>query len=135
MIWSPRELHDVGSNRKMKRNNKNFLFAGLSFLAVAFGVRFSGGGDAWFYTLLGIGILLKGIFLFNVFRERGFHLSLGLSLILAGIIMILTSLLFKNIFPVPLVRSVLFYGALVLKATGLTLLVLQRRTAPSEKAG
>jgi hypothetical protein len=114
----------------MKDHNKKFLFSGLFLLSLAFAVRWLVGSELWFYSLLGTGILLKGIFLFNVFRKKGFHLGLGFSLILIGVVMILTSLLFKNIFPIPLLRNVLFYGALALKATGVVVLILQRRETP-----
>jgi uncharacterized membrane protein len=53
--------------------------------------------------------------------------GLWLYLILAGVAMILVSMLFKNIFPLPVVRNILFYGAISLKISGLLLMFLQKK--------
>jgi hypothetical protein len=107
--------------------NKIFLFTGLSLVLAALLVYGVGGSHALFLTLLILGILLKMVFLGNVFREKGFRWSVGLTLISTGVGMILLSLLFKSVFPQPLLRNILFFGAIALKVSGLVLLIVQNR--------
>jgi hypothetical protein len=112
---------------KSKSNLKYlFLFGGLLFIFVAMAVLWTGGSFAYYGSLLGIGILFKAIFLGFVFREKGFRWNFGLTLILIGVVMIFLSLLFKTIFPFPVVRNVLFYGAIAMKVSGLVLVIAQK---------
>lgn len=106
---------------------KIFLYSGLSLLLIAFTVKWTGAPLCCFRILLGIAISLKSIFLILVFREKGFRPSLWLYLILSGVAMILLSILFKNTFPMPVLNKILFYGAIILKVSGLGLMLLGRK--------
>ncbi|MDR3140465.1 MAG: hypothetical protein LBU37_01855 [Tannerellaceae bacterium] len=112
-----------------KVNNKMFLYSGLALLLTAFAVRWLRPGvpSAYFWILSGIAIACKLVFLVNVFRRKDFKPALWLYFILAGVIMILVSLLFKHVYPMPFVRLALFYGAIILKVSGLVLLLMQRK--------
>jgi len=109
----------------MKINNKLFLYFGLGMLAVAIVLRNLTETSYWIPTFL-IAIALKAIFLFNSLRTKDFKFSLWLQLISIGVIMILLSLVFKHIFPIPLLRNILFYGAITLKITGLLLMIINK---------
>jgi len=112
-----------------KTNNKIFLYSGLALLLIAFIIRWAGMGIPlyYFWILTGIAITLKSIFLINVFRRKEFKPALWLYFILAGVVMILISLLFKHVYPMPSVWFVLFYGAIILKVSGLILMIIQRK--------
>jgi hypothetical protein len=112
-----------------KVNNKIFLYGGLTLLLTAFAVRWLSPGvpAVYFWLLLGMAITLKSVFLVNVFRKKDFKPALWLYLILAGVLMILVSFLFKHAYPIPPVRLTLFYGAIILKVSGLVLLIRERR--------
>ena len=109
----------------MKINNKLFLYLGLGMLAVAIVLRSLTETVYWIPTLV-IAIALKAIFLFNSLRVNGFKFSLWLKLISVGVVMILISMLFKHIFPIPILRNILFYGAIALKVSGLTLMIINK---------
>jgi hypothetical protein len=111
----------------MKQPNKIFLYIGLGLLSIAVFVRWTGMFAYGFYPLLGMAILFKISFLVSVFRTKGFKPALWIYFILAGVAVIFISLLFKTIFPAPLLRNILFYGAIVLKITGLILLLLSKK--------
>jgi hypothetical protein len=112
-----------------KVNNKVFLYGGLALLFIAFAIRWLRPGISlvYFGVLLGMAITLKSIFLITIFRRKGFKPALWLYFILAGVIMILLSLLFKYAYPVPSVQLTLFYGAILLKVSGLILLFTQKK--------
>ena len=110
----------------MNTRNRLFLLIGLSLLLVSIVIRWLGVSVAIWGTIFGTAILLKSIFLFNVFRTKGFKKNIGLTLIVIGVGMILTSLIFKYIFPVDLLRNILFYGAIVCKVFGLILMFVKR---------
>jgi hypothetical protein len=106
-----------------------FLYSGLALLLTAFAIRWLEAGvpDACFWTMLGIAIACKLVFLVTVFRRKDFKPALWLYLMLAGVMMMLVSLLFKQVYPVPPVRLGLFCGAIILKVSGLVLLIMQRK--------
>jgi Zn-dependent protease len=107
-------------------DNKVYLYLGLALLLFSFVLRYFEASTWLFWTLFGVAISLKCFFLFTVFREKGFRPSLWLYLILAGVTLILVSMLFKTVFPIPWLRNVLFYGAIVLKLSGLLLMIRKR---------
>ncbi|MCD8102195.1 MAG: hypothetical protein LUE26_06450 [Alistipes sp.] len=113
-------------------NRKIFLFIGLSILFVAFVVRWANGPFLWFGILLGTAITFKVLFLVLTFREKEFKPSPGFYMILAGVAMILISMLFKGVFPAPVIQKILFYGAITLKVSGLGLMIFmsQRKSRP-----
>ncbi|MDR3236861.1 MAG: hypothetical protein LBT48_09115 [Prevotellaceae bacterium] len=111
----------------MKKTNKIFLYAGLSLLVAAFAVYGIAGIGTAFYLLLTAAILLKSLYLIMVFRQKGIRLTLGMTLIILGVVMILTSLLFKSLIPIPWLRNLLFYGAITLKVLGLLLTISEKR--------
>jgi len=111
-----------------KPTNKVFLYSGLTLLFISFLVRWIDAPLYCFWSLFISAILLKGIFLVNVFRAGDFKASLWLYFILAGVVMIFVSILFKTVFPIPLVRNILFFGAISLKVIGLLLMVFQKRS-------
>jgi hypothetical protein len=83
--------------------------------------------NLWFYLFLSIAVSLKLIFLINLIRQKGFQWHWGWRLIVIGVIMILLSLLFKNFIPLPIVRNVLFFGAITLKVVGLGWVIVKRK--------
>ncbi len=111
-----------GSDKK-----KLFLFGGLFLFALS-GLSFLAGFTpmAGFILMAG-GVSLKTLFLIQLFRTPDFKVSLEIYLILFGVALILISLLFKNIFPFPLLRNIFFYSAITLKITGVTLLFFQKK--------
>lgn len=110
-----------------EKNNKYFLFAGLTLLLIAIVAQSMGASTVLWGILFGLAILLKGIFLYNIFRYKDFKMTLWLGLILAGVVMILVSLLFKYVFSMPILYNILFYGAITLKTSGLLLLIIQKK--------
>lgn len=110
-------------------NNVRFLYAGLTFLLIAFVVKWFGTAipSYYFWILIGIAVVLKAVFLINVFREKGFKPALWLYLILTGVALIFISMFFKYICPISVLQQLLFYGAIVLKVAGLILMFAQRR--------
>lgn len=112
-----------------KQRNRIFLYWGLSLLLIAFVIRWMGAGEVLglFWIVFGAALLLKAVFLVNVFRVKGFRMTLWLKFILAGVLLIFVSLIFKYSYPVPIVRNILFYGAISLKVTGLLLMVFQKK--------
>ncbi|MDH6533881.1 hypothetical protein D0T51_02610 [Parabacteroides sp. 52] len=110
-----------------KINNRVFLYSGLFLLFIAFLVRWLECPGWLFISLFVAAILLKAVFLFHTFRTKGCKLSLWLGLILAGVILIFISILFKTLFPVPFLRNLLFYTAILLKVTGLILMLVSKK--------
>lgn len=110
----------------MSVNNRLFLYVGLGLLFIAVVIRWAGVSSVVWIPVFVIAILLKAVFLVNVFRTKGFKMSLWLALILSGVAMILLSLLLKSVFPVPSLRNILFYGAITLKVSGLVLMLVQK---------
>jgi hypothetical protein len=96
-------------------------------LLIAFTAKWTGAPPYCFIILFGIAISLKSIFLILVFREKGFKPSLWLYLILAGVALMLLSILFKNTFQMPVLNKILFYGAIMLKMSGLVLMLFSKR--------
>ena len=111
----------------MKQGGRIFLYIGLGVLLAAFIARWLGAPLCCFWILLGLAVFFKASFLITVFRAKSFRPGLWLYLILAGVAMILTSHLFKTVFPIPVVRSILFYGAISLKISGLMLMLLRKK--------
>ena len=109
------------------KGNKSFLYIGLSILAAAFVVQWTDGSLALSYALLGIAIIFKVIFLINVFRAKGFRPNPGFYMILIGVTMILTSLLFKKLIPIPILQKLLFGGAIALKIFGVVLMIIDSK--------
>ncbi|MCD7938290.1 MAG: hypothetical protein LUG98_15640 [Tannerellaceae bacterium] len=109
------------------KNRKGLLFIGLALLALAGFILFLGLPSVIGWVLLGAAICFKSLFLLFTFRAPGFRMSAGMYMILAGVGLILLSLLFKNIYPMPLVRNLLFYSAITLKVGGVCLLLYRTR--------
>ncbi|MDR2147579.1 MAG: hypothetical protein LBE91_14090 [Tannerella sp.] len=115
-----------------KTGNKLYLYIGLSLLVIAFAVRWLHVLPAyWFWILLGVAISFKTYFLILTFRNKSVKVGWWLYLILAGVVMIFASLLFKNIFPYPVIRNILFFGAILLKIIGLILLLTGKKKRES----
>jgi hypothetical protein len=112
--------------KQIQKNNKILLYIGLGILFFAFTVKWAVMPACYFWLLLGIAITFKTFFLIAVFRTKGFRPALWLYFILTGIALILISLLFKTIFPVPALYRILFYSAISLKATGLILMLFHK---------
>lgn len=112
-----------------KQKNRIFLYSGLALLAIAFLIRYGGIGVSYylFWIVFATAILLKTTFLVNIFRVKGFKPGLWLYLILAGVLLIFVSLIFKYLVPLPLLRNILFYGAIILKVSGLILMIFQKK--------
>lgn len=107
-------------------DNRVYLYLGLALLLFSFVLRYLGASALVFWTVFGVAVFLKVFFLILVFRAKGFKPSLWLYLILAGVALIFISMLFKTLFPIPLLRNVLFYGAIALKLSGLVLMIRRR---------
>jgi len=113
--------------KRFRELKKLFLFIGLGILLIAFIFKWSDAAVCYFRTLLGIAIFFKLLFLISVFRAKGFKLNLWFGLMLSGVAMILLSMLFKTTFPIPILYSILFYGAIMLKVLGLVLMLFSQR--------
>jgi hypothetical protein len=98
--------------KQKQKPNKILLYSCLGILLIAFIFQWTGPPSYYFWILLGFAIVFKTLFLISVFRLKGFKPSLGLYFILTGVAMILISLLFKTIFPLPVLYKILFYGAI-----------------------
>jgi len=107
--------------------NKLFLYIGLVLLFIAFFFKWTGIWITSFGILLGIAIVFKVLFLLMTFREKGFKFQLWIYLMMAGVGLILLSMLFKTVIPVQLVHKVLFYSAILLKITGLVLMLFSQK--------
>ncbi|MDR0413355.1 MAG: hypothetical protein LBH61_06110 [Dysgonamonadaceae bacterium] len=111
----------------IRKYKKLFLSTGLGMLAAAFIAYRLGAPGCYSGALLGVAILLKMLFLTAVFSTKGFRPGLWLYFILAGVALILISLLFKTVFPVRILYQILFYSAISLKMTGLVLMFFSQK--------
>ncbi|MDR1331255.1 MAG: hypothetical protein LBK07_04050 [Tannerella sp.] len=119
--------------KQTQKSNKAFLYSGLGMLLVAFAAKWTGAPAYCFWTLLGVAILLKTLFLISVFQTKGFRPGLWLYLILTGVALILISMPFKTLIPVPALYKTLFYSAISLKAGGLILMLCSRKKKMSHR--
>jgi hypothetical protein len=110
-----------------KTGHRVFLYAGIGLLLIAFSAKWLGVSMCYFWILFVAAITSKITFLIIALRRKSVRSDLWLYLILAGIAMILVSLLFKYIFPMLLVRNVLFFVAILLKVTGLALMLAGKK--------
>ncbi|MDR0348982.1 MAG: hypothetical protein LBH90_05750 [Tannerella sp.] len=106
--------------------SKLFLYTGLGLLFLAVVLRWRGFPFVFWFPAFFMAIALKAVFLFHLFRSKEFKLTLWLILILTGIMLILVSLLFKYVFYIPALRQILFFGAIFLKVSGLTLMLIHK---------
>ena len=104
-----------------------FLSGGLAALLIAFVCKWAGMPAYCFWGLFGMAIALKTLFLVAAFREKAFKPKPWLYFILTGVALVLLSVLFRTIFPIPAVYKCLFYGAITLKVTGLLLMLFSLR--------
>lgn len=111
----------------MKINNQYFLYTGLILLFIAIASKITGVSHLIWLPVFILAILLKSIFLINIFRRPDFKFSLPLLLILMGVVLILMSMLFQTIFPIPLLRNILFGIAIALKISGLALILFKKK--------
>jgi len=112
---------------KKQRNSKIAIYSGLLFMALAFICKFTGMPEYSFWTLLFISITLKTIFLVSLFR-KGFKPNKGFYILITGVCMILLFMLFKYIYPIPLLSKILFFGAIFFKITGLIVMNVSKRS-------
>jgi len=96
-------------------------------LLIAFAARQMHAPMYCFLILSGAAILFKTFFLIGIIRNKSIKVGLWFYLILTGIAMVLISLLFKNIFPIPIIRNILFFGAILMKITGLILVLTEKK--------
>jgi uncharacterized membrane protein YbaN (DUF454 family) len=121
-----------GGNLSMRTflnsHRKKFLFVGLGILAFAGLLRWLCVPAPYVHFLFGMAIVCKAIFLFaTLFLGKKPRMTLPLKLIIAGVVLILLSLPFKNLFPLPLLHKGLFYLAISLKVSALFLLLFKKR--------
>jgi hypothetical protein len=120
------ERFEILPMKQTQKPKRTFLYSGLGVLLVAFAAKWAGMAAYCFWTGLGIAVALKTLFLISVLRARKFRLGLWFCLILTGVGLILISLPFKTVFPVPLLHKVLFYGAVLFKVSGLILMLCSK---------
>ncbi|MCC8152948.1 MAG: hypothetical protein LIP01_01265 [Tannerellaceae bacterium] len=120
-------LNKIKATTKGRDRKKIFLFSGLFFLASSGIVFLSGLSQTMGIVLMGAGICMKSLFLLQLFTAPDFKMSRELYLILTGVILILISLLFKYLYPLPLLRNILFYTAIILKVSGVCLLFFHKK--------
>ena len=108
---------------KEQRHSKIALYSGLSVLALAFISKWMQMPVYSFWILLCIGIAIKTIFLISIIRS-GLKPNKGFYIILIGVGMILISMVFKYIYPILLLSKILFFSAILLKITGLILMMI-----------
>ena len=109
---------------KSKQQKRAFLYAGLTILLIAFVGKWNNIPVLYFWVLFGIAIILKTIFLISMFRDKSFKPSLPLYFILVGVAMMLISMIFNPI--VSVFAKTLFYLAILLKTTGLIIMLLSK---------
>jgi hypothetical protein len=107
-------------------NNRIFLYAGLSLLLIALIIRVVWWDSIVWLLVFCSAILLKILFLILSLRKNKLKLSLWLTFILAGVVLIFTSMFFKYVIPIIWFRNILFYGAIALKLTGLVLMTVEK---------
>ncbi len=108
-------------------NRKLSLFTGLTLLLVAACLYWTGQPSSVYLCVFGAAIVFKSLFLYQTLRAPGFKMSIAMYMILAGIALILASLLFKNIYPQPVIRNILFYTAIALKVSGVSWLLYRQK--------
>ena len=104
-----------------------FLSGGLTMLLIALLCKRVGMPAYCFWGLFCGAIALKTLFLVVTFREKSFKRKPWLYFILTGVALILLSVLFRTIVPMPVLYKFLFYGAIMLKITGLLLMLFSLR--------
>jgi predicted membrane channel-forming protein YqfA (hemolysin III family) len=114
-----------------QKRSKVFLYTGLSALAVAFLCKRAGAPAYVFWILCGIAIVMKSLFLILIIRAKR-RSGAGFYLILAGVGLILISLLLERIYPVSVLNRLLFYGAISFKITGVVLLCVRKNKTIEE---
>jgi hypothetical protein len=123
--------HEINNDNETTRatpRGRYFLRGGLTLLAVALAARWAGAPPVLFWPMFGVAILLKALFLLTLTRAKGFRPGAGHWLVVAGVAVILLSLLFKTVFPLPALHGVLLVAAIALKVTGL-IVILSRGPA------
>jgi hypothetical protein len=105
-----------------------FLYTGLVLLLISFIVKYLGTPAYCFITLFSAAIVLKAVFLVSIFQQKNFKPGLGLYFILVGVVMIFISLFFKYIVQISVLQKIFLYTAILIKATGLILLIKKYRT-------
>ena len=110
--------------KQLREPKRVFLYIGLSLLVTALMLKWLGIVVCCFGILFSIAIFFKTLFLVSIFIAKGFKSSLWLYLVLAGVVMILISMFFKTVFPISTLRNTLFYGAIMLKVSGLILMLV-----------
>lgn len=101
------------------------VYIALLLLFAAMLLKYFGAPNAIFWTLFGMAILLKVLFLITILSSKGFKMTIGMYLILIGVLIILVSILLKwfpNLF---VLQRILFFLAITLKVSGLILIVLK----------
>jgi uncharacterized membrane protein HdeD (DUF308 family) len=114
------------SVKQIQKHKKILLYTGLGLLAISFVLKWAGAPAGWFRILFCIAILFKVSFLIAVFSSKKFRPGWWLYLILAGVVLILISMLIKTVFPIPALYKILFYGAISLKITGLIFMIFSK---------
>jgi len=107
--------------------HKVFIYAGLCFLVISFVAQWLGAPTYLSLILRGLGVLLKVIFIIATLRSKTVRVGLWFYLIMTGVLMILVSLLFRNVVPIPIMRYIFFYGAISFKVTGLLMLLIRKK--------
>jgi uncharacterized membrane protein YbaN (DUF454 family) len=114
--------------RWMETHTKKFLFGGLGLLALAAVAKVLGASPFCVRLLFGLAIFCKTLFLVTkLFIKRKTGFSLPLKMILTGVILILFSLLIKEFFLLLFLHKAFLYCAIVLKSTGLVLLLFSKK--------
>lgn len=104
------------------KSNRLLLYCGLTLVTTSFIAKWTLNiSDLLFYVLLGVAISCKILFLLSHMQAKGFKMDIGIYFILTGVGLMLLSMLFKTIFPIPVLQQILFYTAISLKITGVIL--------------
>lgn len=109
-------------------HRRKFLFVGLGLLACAGLLRWLHVPSPYTHILFGMAIFCKATFLVvSLFFKKASRKALPLKLIVVGVILMLLSLPFKNLFPVPILHKGMFYVAIAIKVFALFLLIFRKR--------
>ncbi len=110
------------------KHNKLFLYTGLTLLLLSLILKYFGAITVIYVPIFIAAIVLKLIFLINIFKQKNSLNKTGLYIILSGVVLIIISLIFKKAIPMPVVNKILFYMAITLKISGVLHIITNRKT-------
>lgn len=104
-----------------------YLNGGRLFLLIAIVIRFFNLNLIYFYSLLGIGIVLKTLFLINGFRSGRFKMGIPFYVLFLGLFLLAISMFLKYYFAFLVIAQIVLYVAISVKILAVILIVKQTK--------